>query len=107
MSWCSVTFKKILSFPCFPVEYSKQEDPHLLLTAIYDASCNVYENMLIAMSPDAYVTAISMGRSLALFNTENGNLEELLEEVHGGSFWTTLFLCDLDFESNGLNLEAV
>ncbi|XP_031553356.1 transducin beta-like protein 2 isoform X2 [Actinia tenebrosa] len=65
------------------VEYSKQEDPHLLLTGIYDASCNVYENMLIAMSPDAYVTAISMGRSLALFSTENGNLEEFLEEVHG------------------------
>lgn len=40
--------------------------------------------MLIAMSPDAYVTAISMGRSLALFNTENGNLEEFLEDVHGG-----------------------
>jgi len=36
------------------------------------------------MSPDAYVTAISMGRSLALFNTENGNLEEFLEDVHGG-----------------------
>ncbi|XP_020894686.1 transducin beta-like protein 2 isoform X2 [Exaiptasia diaphana] len=65
------------------VEYIKKEDPHLLLTGIYDASCNVFDNMLIAMSPDAYVTAISMGRSLALFNTENGNLEEFLEDVHG------------------------
>ena len=37
------------------------------------------------MSPDAYVTAVAMGRSVGIFNTENGNLEELLEEVHGGN----------------------
>lgn len=41
--------------------------------------------MLISMSPDAYVTAVAMGRSVGVFNTENGNLEELLEEVHGGN----------------------
>ena len=55
------------------------------MTGIYDASCAVYNNMLIAMSPDAYVTAIAMGRSIGLFNTENGSLEEFLEDVHGGT----------------------
>ncbi|XP_032242347.2 transducin beta-like protein 2 isoform X2 [Nematostella vectensis] len=65
------------------VEYTKQQDPALLMTGIYDASCNMYDNMLISISPDAYVTAISMGRCIALFNTENGNLEELLQDVHG------------------------
>lgn len=54
------------------------------MTGIYDASFGVYNNMLISMSPDAYVTAVAMGRSIGIFNTENGNLEELLEEVHGG-----------------------
>lgn len=66
------------------VEFSKKQDPHLLVTGIYDASFGVYNNMLIHMSPDAYVTAIAMGRSVGIFNTENGNLEELLEDVHGG-----------------------
>ncbi|XP_073258368.1 transducin beta-like protein 2 isoform X3 [Porites lutea] len=65
------------------VEFSKKQDPHLLVTGIYDASFGVYNNMLIHMSPDAYVTAIAMGRSVGIFNTENGNLEELLEDVHG------------------------
>lgn len=65
------------------VEYTKKQDPHLLITGIYDASFGVYNNMLISMSPDAYVTAVAMGRSVGIFNTENGNLEELLEEVHG------------------------
>ena len=73
-------------FLLFIVEYTKKQDPHLLLTGIYDASCGVFNNMLIAMSPDAYVTAIAMGRSIGLFNTENGVLEELLEDVHGGTF---------------------
>ena len=41
--------------------------------------------MLINMSPDAYVTAITMGRSVGIFNTENGHLEEFLEDVHGGN----------------------
>ena len=66
------------------MEFSKKQDPHLLVTGIYDASFGVYNNMLIHMSPDAYVTAIAMGRSVGIFNTENGNLEELLEDVHGG-----------------------
>ena len=66
------------------VEFSKKQDPHLLVTGIYDASFGVYNNMLIHMSPDAYVTAIAMGMSVGIFNTENGNLEELLEDVHGG-----------------------
>ncbi|XP_022783893.1 transducin beta-like protein 2 [Stylophora pistillata] len=65
------------------VEFTKKQDPHLLITGIYDASFGVYNNMLISMSPDAYVTAVAMGRSIGIFNTENGNLEELLEEVHG------------------------
>ncbi|XP_020622466.1 transducin beta-like protein 2 isoform X3 [Orbicella faveolata] len=65
------------------VEYTKKQDPHLLITGIYDASFGVYNNMFISMSPDAYVTAVAMGRSVGIFNTENGNLEELLEEVHG------------------------
>ncbi|XP_068750616.1 transducin beta-like protein 2 isoform X2 [Montipora capricornis] len=65
------------------VEFTKKEDPHLLITGIYDASFNVYDNMLINMSPDAYVTAITMGRSVGIFNTENGHLEEFLEDVHG------------------------
>ena len=68
----------------YPVEFTKKQDPHLLMTGIYDASFGVYNNMLISMSPDAYVTAVAMGRSIGIFNTENGNLEELLEEVHGG-----------------------
>lgn len=67
------------------MEYTKKQDPHLLITGIYDASFGVYNNMLISMSPDAYVTAVAMGRSVGIFNTENGNLEELLEEVHGGN----------------------
>lgn len=67
------------------MEYTKKQDPHLLITGIYDASFGVYNNMLINMSPDAYVTAVAMGRSVGIFNTENGNLEELLEEVHGGN----------------------
>ena len=46
--------------------------------------------MIISMSPDAYVTAVAMGRSLGIFNTENGTLEELLEEVHGGNTSTRL-----------------
>ena len=45
--------------------------------------------MLISMSPDAYVTAVAMGRSVGIFNTENGNLEEQLEEVHGGNITET------------------
>ncbi|KAL9981141.1 hypothetical protein ACROYT_G009805 [Oculina patagonica] len=65
------------------VEYTKKQDPHLLITGIYDASFGVYNNMLISMSPDAYITAVAMGRSLGIFNTENGSLEEMLEEVHG------------------------
>lgn len=65
------------------VEFTKKQDPHLLMTGIYDASFGVYNNMLISMSPDAYVTAVAMGRSIGIFNTENGNLEELLEEIHG------------------------
>ena len=76
------------------VEFSKKQDPHLLVTGIYDASFGVYNNMLIHMSPDAYVTAIAMGRSVGIFNTENGNLEELLEDVHGG-------------KRNGDNLESL
>lgn len=68
----------------FSVEYTKQQDPHLLMTGIYDASCTRFDNMLVAMSPDAYITAITMGKSVCLFNTENGSLEEMLEEVHGG-----------------------
>ena len=67
------------------MEYTKKQDPHLLITGIYDASFGVYKNMLISMSPDAYVTAVAMGRSMGIFNTENGNLEELLDEVHGGN----------------------
>lgn len=66
------------------MEFTKKQDPHLLITGIYDASFNVYDNMLINMSPDAYVTAITMGRSVGIFNTENGHLEEFLEDVHGG-----------------------
>ncbi|XP_067034291.1 transducin beta-like protein 2 isoform X3 [Acropora muricata] len=65
------------------VEFTKKQDPHLLITGIYDASFNIYDNMLISMSPDAYVTAITMGRSVVLFNTENGHLEEILQDVHG------------------------
>ena len=68
-----------------PVEFTKKQDPHLLITGIYDASFNIYDNMLISMSPDAYVTAITMGRSVVLFNTENGHLEEILQDVHGGN----------------------
>ena len=71
------------------MEYTKKQDPHLLITGIYDASFGVYNNMLISMSPDAYVTAVAMGRSIGIFNTENGNLEELLEEVHGGNITET------------------
>ncbi|KAK2549753.1 Transducin beta-like protein 2 [Acropora cervicornis] len=65
------------------VEFTKKQDPHLLITGIYDASFNIYDNMLISMSPDAYVTAITKGRSVVLFNTENGHLEEILQDVHG------------------------
>ena len=71
------------------MEFAKKQDPHVLITGIYDASCGVYNNMLIQMSPDAYVTAIAMGRSVGIFNTENGSLEELLEEVHGGNMSCT------------------
>ena len=72
------------------MEFTKKQDPHLLITGIYDASFGVYNNMLISMSPDAYVTAVAMGRTLGIFNTENGNLEELLEEVHGGNMTGTV-----------------
>ena len=75
------------------MEYTKKQDPHLLITGIYDASFGVYNNMIISMSPDAYVTAVAMGRSLGIFNTENGNLEELLEEVHGGNTGAVLPSC--------------
>lgn len=73
------------------MEFTKKQDPHLLITGIYDASFGVYNNMIISMSPDAYVTAIAMGRSLGIFNTENGSLEELLDEVHGGNITAFVF----------------
>lgn len=80
-----------------PVEFTKKQDPHLLITGIYDASFNIYDNMLISMSPDAYVTAITMGRSVVLFNTENGHLEEILQDVHGGNCFSMTFRLILFF----------
>ncbi|XP_028396746.1 transducin beta-like protein 2 isoform X4 [Dendronephthya gigantea] len=61
------------------VEYNKGQDPSLLMTGVYSGHHN---NMFIAISPDAYVVAISMGRSIGVFNTTTGELEEMLENVH-------------------------
>ena len=51
------------------------------MTGVYEGS---YSNMFIALSPDAYVVAISMGRSIGVFSTNTGQLEEMLEDVHSG-----------------------
>lgn len=63
------------------MEYKKGQDPSLLMTGVYSGHHN---NMFIAISPDAYVVAISMGRSIGVFNTTTGQLEEMLENVHSG-----------------------
>ena len=65
----------------FSVEYKKGQDPSLLMTGVYSGHHN---NMFIGISPDAYVVAITMGRSIGVFNTTTGELEELLENVHSG-----------------------
>ena len=51
------------------------------MTGVYEGS---YKNMFIAISPDAYVVAISMGRSIGVFTIATGQLEEMLENVHTG-----------------------
>ena len=63
------------------MEYKKGQDPTMLITGVYSGHHN---NMFIAISPDGYVVAISMGRSIGIFNTTSGELEELLENVHSG-----------------------
>ena len=67
----------------FLVEYKKGQDPSLLMTGVYSGH---HSNMFIAISPDGYVVAISMGRSIGIFNTTTGELEELLENVHSGKW---------------------
>jgi hypothetical protein len=63
------------------VEYKKGQDPALLITGVYSGHHN---NMFVAISPDGYVVAVSMGRSIGTFNTTTGELEEMLENVHSG-----------------------
>lgn len=41
--------------------------------------------MFISMFLDVYVMVVVMGWFVGIFNIENGNLEELLEEVYGGN----------------------
>ena len=71
----------------FVVEYKKGQDPVLLMTGVYSGHHN---NMFIAISPDGYVVAISMGRSIGVFDAATGELEELLENVHSG-WWKIKF----------------
>lgn len=54
------------------------------MIGIYDVLFGVYNNMLISMFLDVYVIVVVMGWFIGIFNIENGNLEELLEEVYGG-----------------------
>ena len=51
------------------------------MTGVYEGHHN---NMFIAIAPDAYVVAISMGRSIGVFDSTTGQLEEMLENVHSG-----------------------
>ncbi|XP_028662773.1 transducin beta-like protein 2 [Erpetoichthys calabaricus] len=72
------------------VEYKKQQDPYLLMTGNY----TVVEPCHIALSPDARVVAISCGNDMALYNTEDGKLEEEFHNVHSED------ISDLRFDIN-------
>lgn len=63
------------------MEYKKGEDPVLLSTGYFSGHHN---EMLITISPDAYIVAISMSRSIGVFDTVTGELVELLENIHSG-----------------------
>ncbi|NXK86359.1 TBL2 protein, partial [Formicarius rufipectus] len=60
------------------VEYKKQQDPFVLLTA----RCTVAEPRLIALSPDGRTVAVAGGSDVAVHNTRRGEEEERLCGVH-------------------------
>ena len=63
------------------MNYLKGQDSYLLhtghfTTATFDTSVH------IALSHDYFTVALSLGRSILLYNTNQENLEEVIENIH-------------------------
>jgi len=64
------------------VDYLKGQDAYLLITGshVYEPDVPVH----IALSPDHFTVAISLGRSIQLINAASQELDETLDNVHPG-----------------------
>lgn len=65
------------------VDYLKGQDAYLLHTGRYEPVPDGISSH-IALSPDYFTVAISLGHSIQLFNVSTQELEESLQDVHQG-----------------------
>lgn len=73
------------------VDYKKQQDPYLLLTA----QCAVPEPFRIALSPDGRTVAVAGSTDIVVYNTRRGEEEERFLGVHSQR------IADLAFDTTG------
>jgi len=66
------------------VDYLKGQDAYLLHTGRYQSVVDEGITAHIALSPDYFIVAISLGQSIQLYNALTQELEELLQDVHQG-----------------------
>lgn len=74
------------------VDYLKGQDGYLLTTG--QCACTPDVPVHIALSPDHFTIAISLGHSIKLYNTGTQEVEEFLQDVHQGAISALHWLAD-------------
>ena len=63
------------------VQYTKKEDPKLLVTGKVSSSGDAH----VSLAPDARVVAVAVNMSIHVFSTASGEQLETLDSVHRGT----------------------
>lgn len=82
-----VYMKKILiRWVCVTVEFDKGEDPHVIMTGVWEVTTPAY----IAISPNGEVLVISHGSSLSFYNTVTGTLDNTIRYIFSSKYDDTM-----------------
>jgi len=75
------------------VDYLKGQGSYLLKTGSFNPPTEGV-SVHIALTPDTFTVALSVGRSISLYNTNTCNCEEVLEDVHPGNISSLIWYSD-------------
>ena len=73
------------------MDYLKGQDAYLLKTGSFVPPSEGV-SVHVALTPDTFTVALSVGRSISLYNTNTCNCEEELEDVHPGESYVRLMV---------------